>query len=193
MFDTFKQDAARWVVPSHFADPATLTVIQIVKLLYRHVSLRAMAWFRLASWFRDKGIPLAGPIFRWIFFRFGLEITGQIEGGLYIAHPAGTVISVSQMGKNCSVIASVTIGMRNIWAFPVIGDHVFIGAGARVLGDIQVGNGAKIGANSVVIKDVPDGATVVGIPGRVIHVEKNGHEKNDTFLQEEDAVELSFG
>ncbi|MEZ4714212.1 MAG: hypothetical protein R3A44_43925 [Caldilineaceae bacterium] len=170
MFETFKQDAARWVVPGQFADPALLTTLQIIKLLYRHVSLRAMAWFRLAIWFHEHRIPLAGLIYRWIFFRFGLEMNGYIEGGLYIAHPHGTVVSVRHMGRNCSVIAAVTIGMRNTWAFPDIGHNVFIGAGARVLGDITVGNDAKIGANAVVIKDVPPGATVIGIPGKVIDI-----------------------
>ena len=58
--------------------------------------------------------------------------------------------------------------MRNEWKFPVIGDEVFIGAGARVLGDIQIGDGAKIGANAVVIRDVPANATAVGIPAKVI-------------------------
>ena len=170
MFETFRQDAARWVIPSQFADPASLTTVQMLKLLYRYVALRAMAWFRLATWFQENKIPLAGPIYRWIFFRFGLEINGYIEGGLYIAHPSGTVISVRHMGRNCSVIAAVTIGMRNTWAFPDIGNNVFIGAGARVLGDITVGNDVKIGANAVVIKDVPDGATVVGVPGKVIEI-----------------------
>lgn len=66
------------------------------------------------------------------------------------------------------MIHNVTVGMRNEWAFPEIGDDVFIGAGARVLGGIVVGDGARIGANAVVIQDVPAGATVVGIPARVI-------------------------
>jgi serine O-acetyltransferase len=126
-----------------------------------------MAWYRLACWLKAKRIPFVyGTILRWIFFRFGLEIVGDIDGGLYIAHPAGTVIAAERIGRNCSIIASVTIGMRNEHAFPTIGNNVFIGAGARVLGDIHVGDNAKIGANAVVIHDVTAGATVIGIPGR---------------------------
>jgi serine O-acetyltransferase len=68
------------------------------------------------------------------------------------------------MGTNCSVIAAVTIGMRNEHAFPVIGDHVFLGAGCRVLGGITVGSGSKIGANAVVVRDVPSQASVGGVP-----------------------------
>lgn len=62
----------------------------------------------------------------------------------------------------------VTIGTRDIDESAVIGDNVFIGAGAKILGKIKIGNGAKIGANAVVIKDVPENATVVGVPGRII-------------------------
>lgn len=172
MWDRFKQDALRWVVPSEIAEPAVLTWALLIKLLVRHPALRATAWYRLACWCKIKRIPLiVGMIHRWLFFRFGLEIGGDIEGGLYLAHPVGMVINVSHMGHNCSVIAGVTIGMRNKWAFPVIGDGVFIGAGARILGDIVIGDDAKIGANAVVVNDVPAHATAVGVPARVIKSE----------------------
>jgi serine O-acetyltransferase len=142
----------------------------MLKLLYRYMPLRAMAWFRFGSWCKHKRIPfLTGAIQRLIYRRYGLEIkVGEdYGGGLYIAHPVGTVIAAKRIGTNCSIIASVTIGMRNEWAFPEIGDGVLIGAGARVLGGINVGDHAVIGANAVVIHDVPDSATVVGIPARV--------------------------
>jgi serine O-acetyltransferase len=169
MWNEFKQDALRWVIPGQIADPAVLTWVVLLKLLIRHMPLRAMAWFRLASWCKTQHIPLVvGPIHRWLFFRFGLEIGGNIEGGLYIAHPIGTVINVSHMGKNCTVVGSVTLGMRNEWVFPSIGDNVFIGVGARILGAIVVGDHAKIGANAVVLHDIPAHATAVGIPARVI-------------------------
>jgi serine O-acetyltransferase len=171
MFALFKQDVQRWIVPQEVVDPALVTLATTLKLLWRHLPLRAMFWFRLGSWFKQRRIPLLpGLIQRYIFKQFGLEIgVGQeIGGGLYIAHPVGVVISVNKMGRNCSLIAGVTIGMRNSWAFPTLGDGVFIGAGARVLGDITIGDGAQIGANAVVIHDVPAGATAVGIPAKVI-------------------------
>lgn len=169
MIDLLRQDAARWVVPSHFADPSSLSWRTIVALLYRHQSLRAVTFYRLADVFRQRRIPgLAAATQRMMLRRYGLELAGQIAGGLYIAHPVGTVISVDRMGANCSVIASVTVGMRNEWAFPTIGDNVFIGAGARVLGAISVGDRAKVGANSVVIEDVAADATVVGAPAKPI-------------------------
>ena len=172
MFQRFRQDALRWVRPSQIASAQELTPILMLRLLYRYLPLRAMAWFRFGCWCKQRGIPiLPGMVQRLIYRHFGLEIQvgADIGGGLYIAHPVGTVISVRRVGENCSVIAAVTIGMRNKWAFPDIGDRVFIGAGARVLGGIVVGDDAVIGANAVVIDDVPEGATVVGIPARVIH------------------------
>lgn len=173
MWNEFKQDALRWVIPGQIADPAVLTWAVLLKLLIRHMPLRAMAWFRLASWCKTQHIPLVvGPIHRWLFFRFGLEIGGSIEGGLYIAHPIGTVINVSHMGKNCTVVGAVTLGMRNEWVFPSIGDNVFIGVGSRILGDIVIGDHAKIGANAVVLHDIPAHATAVGIPARVVKIDE---------------------
>jgi serine O-acetyltransferase len=128
----------------------------------------------LGDWCVQKRIPLAkGIILRKLFKSYGIDIApgGDIAGGLYIAHPVGCVIHAKKIGRNCSIIAGVTIGMRNEWAFPVIGDNVFIGAGARILGEITIGDGAVIGANAVVIKDVPPGATVVGIPARVVRID----------------------
>jgi serine O-acetyltransferase len=175
MIDLLRQDAARWVVPSQLADPSSLSWRLILVLLYRHQSLRAIAFYRLADVFRQRRIPgAASAIQRMILRRYGLEIGGRIAGGLYIAHPVGTVISVDRMGANCSVISGVTIGMRNEWAFPTIGDDVFIGTGARVLGAITVGDGAKVGANSVVINDVAAGVTVVGAPAKPIAGPSNG-------------------
>jgi serine O-acetyltransferase len=170
MFELFKQDVRRWVVPQEVADPDQVTLGRTLRLLWHHMPLRAMLWFRFGSWCKQRGIPLIpGMVQRYIYRHFGLEISpgADIGGGLYIAHPIGTVIAVRRMGRNCSIIAAVTLGMRNSWEFPEIGDDVFIGAGARVLGGIHVGQGARIGANAVVLHDVPEGATAVGIPARV--------------------------
>lgn len=167
----FKMDAARWVVPQQIADPNTISWMQAFNLMRHHMPLRAMFFFRFGSWCKFKRIPfLPGFIQRVIYRRYGLEISpgADIGGGLYIAHPIGTVISVARMGINCSIIAAVTIGMRNEWKFPRIGDNVFIGAGARVLGDIALDDNCLVGANAVVIQDVPAGATAVGIPARLL-------------------------
>ena len=173
MFDIFRKDVQRWVVPSGFAEPSEVTFLKTLGMLYRHPSLRMMLWFRFARWCKRKRIPmLPGLLYQLIFHRFGAELRldTPIGGGLYIAHPAGVVLSPDSMGENCSVISAVTVGMRNEYAFPKIGDRVFLGAGARILGDIVVGDDVQVGANSVVIKDIPAGSTVVGIPSRVIAI-----------------------
>jgi serine O-acetyltransferase len=169
--ETFRQDLARWVIPGQVADERALTPRTVLRLFWQHIPVRAMAWFRLACWFKMKRIPyFPGAIQRHIARAYGLEIPSgaDIGGGLYIPHPFGTVIMPKRIGRNCSVIANVTIGMRNEWVFPEIGNDVFIGAGARVLGGITLGDQAVIGANAVVIHDVPAGATAVGIPAKVV-------------------------
>ncbi|MFN2305138.1 MAG: serine O-acetyltransferase [Anaerolineales bacterium] len=171
MLSLFRKDVQRWIVPQQIADPSAVTFYTTIRLLWQHMPLRAMLWYRFGSWCKWKGIPfIPGIIQRFLYRFFGLEITigAKIGGGLYIAHPSGTVIAAQEIGENCSCIASVTIGMRNEWAFPTIGDNVFIGAGARILGAIHVGDNAVIGANAVVIHDVPIDATVVGIPAKVV-------------------------
>lgn len=174
MWDLFREDLKRWVMPSQYADDAALTPRTILRLLWQHLPLRATLLFRIGHRLWELGVPgLPGWLQRVIYRRHGLEIpiAAEIGPGLYIAHPNGTVLAAASIGRNVSVIADVVLGMRNQWAFPTIGDEVFLGAGAKVLGDITVGDRAQIGANAVVIHDVPAGSTVVGIPGRVIKID----------------------
>jgi serine O-acetyltransferase len=99
-----------------------------------------------------------------------LDLSGTTIGpGLFISHGQGTILSAESIGANCQVHQGVTVG----WDYrgerrPVIGDEVFIGAGAKILGPVTIGDKAMIGANAVVVCDVPPGATAVGIPARVI-------------------------
>ena len=167
----FQQDALRWLGSGKAVPASALTINKLLVLLYRCPGLRATAWLRFGWWCQRKRMPLIpGAIQRLIYRRYGMDIviSAPIGGGLYIAHTVGMVIAPRRIGTNCSIIASATIGMRNEWSFPEIGDNVFIGAGARVLGGITLGNNAVVGANAVVIDDVPDGATVVGIPAKVV-------------------------
>ncbi len=175
MIDLFKQDVQRWIVPGQVADITQVTWRKTISLLFRHMQLRAMLLFRLAGWCHRKHIRGLPTLFlRMVSLFYGLEIAAspEIGGGLYIAHTYGTVIMATRIGRNCSIISNVTIGMRNEWAFPTIGDDVFIGAGARVLGGIKIGDGARIGANAVAIEDIAAGATAVGVPARAIQISK---------------------
>lgn len=93
----------------------------------------------------------------------------KIGGGLLIPHPNGIVIHPgATIGVNCLIFQQVTIGMVECDRAPVIGGHVDIGAGAKILGDITVGAHARIGANAVVLADVPEGAVAVGVPARIV-------------------------
>jgi len=96
-----------------------------------------------------------------------IPVNARIAGGLLMPHPNGIVIHPdAQIGPNCLLFQQVTIGVAH-GGVPRIEGHVDIGAGAKVLGAITVGAHARIGANAVVIDDVPPGATVVGIPARI--------------------------
>ncbi len=102
----------------------------------------------------------------------GVEIHpgAQIGGGVFIDHGMGVVIGeTSVIGDNCTLYHGVTLGgtsWRQEKRHPTLGEDVVVGAGAKLLGPIAVGRGARIGANSVVVRDVAPGTTVVGIPGR---------------------------
>jgi len=90
--------------------------------------------------------------------------------GFVLIHSNGVVINTAvRGGQNIFIEHQVTIGAEKQQA-PVLGDDLFIGAGAKILGAVRLGNNVKVGANAVVTKDVPDGATVVGIPARVIKI-----------------------
>jgi len=98
-----------------------------------------------------------------------IPLNSHLGGGLILTHPNGIVIHPgAKIGVNCLIFQQVTIGVGSIPGLPSIGGHVDIGAGAKILGGIHIGDHAKIGANAVVINDVPAGATVVGIPARII-------------------------
>ena len=108
--------------------------------------------------------------------RFWSVITGadipinvQIAGGLLMPHPNGIVLHADvKIGANCLIFQQVTIGSKDDSKPPIIGGRVDIGAGAKVLGEINIGNHAKIGANAVVLVDVPAGKSAVGVPAKIV-------------------------
>lgn len=92
----------------------------------------------------------------------------EIGGGLYIQHGFATMIAAKSIGKNCWINQQVTIGYNGHGDPPVIGDNVMITCGAKVLGAICIGNHVTVGANAVVIRDVPDHCVVGGVPARIL-------------------------
>lgn len=104
--------------------------------------------------------------------------TSQIGEGLYIQHGFSTIISAKSIGKNCFINQQVTIGYEGDKS-PVIGDNVRICAGAKVIGGVHVGDGAIIGANAVVVKDIPSNTTAGGVPAKVIRWHEDSPKTSD--------------
>ncbi len=126
-------------------------------------------------------------------FLTGIEIHpgAQIGRRFFIDHGMGVVIGeTTEIGDDCTLYHGVTLG-GTTWnkgkRHPTLADNVVVGAGAKILGPVTVGAGARVGSNAVVTKDVPAGATVVGIPGRVVE-KKSGDEKR----REETARRIGF-
>ena len=163
-------DVERWADLLWVTDRSRM----LARLLYAFPEFRGVYYHRLAA-----GNPLgalAGRIAsRWWRSVPGLDLSGtEIGPGLFVSHGQCTILSAERIGANCQVHQGVTVG----WDYrgdrrPIIGDDVFIGAGAKVLGAITIGDKARIGANAVVVCDVPAGATAVGIPARVISADQS--------------------
>jgi serine O-acetyltransferase len=134
---------------------------------------------RYQHWHARPGV-FAAVLSRWCVVRhqFWSVVTGaeiplncRIGGGLLIPHPNGIVIHPdSVIGVTCLIFQQVTVGGRIGQGCPVLGGHVDIGTGAKILGLVRIGAHAKVGANAIVLTDVADGATVVGIPAKPVDV-----------------------
>jgi len=153
-------------------------------LIWNQPGLRATLLLRLAHALWRAHVPaLPGMVARYNLSKHGLDVPPSVEigPGLYVPHPVGTVVTARRIGARVSLISGITIGMRQTPEFPVLGDDVYVGAGARILGAVIVGDGASVGANAVVLADVPPGATAVGIPARV-KLPKNSPKREEEAL-----------
>lgn len=153
-------------------DPAARSIIEVV-LCYP--GLHALIFHRMAHrFYKRKFVLLPRLISQFSRFLTGIEIHpgATIGQGLFIDHGMGVVIGeTAEVGDNVTIYQGVTLGgtgKEKGKRHPTIGNNVFIGSGAKILGSIKVGDNVKIGAGSVVIKPVPDDATVVGVPGKVV-------------------------
>jgi serine O-acetyltransferase len=138
------------------------------------VALRIARYSKLRRWARFGFRQFMAVMLYRYSVRYGISISAdtQVGAGLYIGHFGGIHVNHDAViGDNCNIQQDVTLGKANRGAragSPVIGNNVFIGAGAKIIGRIHVGDGAAIGANAVVTKDVPAGAAVAGVPARVV-------------------------
>lgn len=134
-------------------------------------SIRDYQRYSVATyWWSPGPRALAVLRYRWWSIVTGADVplNCRLGGGLLMPHPNGVVIHPdAEVGPNCLIFQQVTIGTRGGGA-PRIEGHVDIGAGAKIIGAVTVGCHAKIGANSVVLEDVPPGATAVGVPARIV-------------------------
>ena len=142
--------------------------------LLRYASLRATLLHRIGHWAHVtniRGLPTICSQLNLTLNSLDLPAAVSIGPGLYMPHCVGSVIFARSIGSHVTLQGGITIGLKQKAEFPIIGDGVTIGAGARVLGAITVGQNSVVAANAVVLCDVPAGATVAGVPARVIHGE----------------------
>jgi serine O-acetyltransferase len=167
MFNTLRQD----IKAVFERDPAARTVLEI--LLF-YPGFHALWLHRVAHFLWSKRLYLIGRglshLNRWLT---GIDIHpgAQIGPGFFIDHGMGTVIGeTAEIGANVTMYHNVTLGgvsWEKVKRHPTIEDCVVIGAGAQILGPIRIGTNSRIGANSVVVKDIPEHSVVVGVPGRI--------------------------
>jgi len=149
------------------------------ELFFNYPGLWALFFHRFAHWLHSKGlrfIPRFISAFGMFFTMIDIHPAATIGRRVFIDHGVGVVIGeTTVIGNDVVIYQQVTLGGVSTSKgkrHPTIGNNVIIGAGAKVLGNIYIGDDAKIGANSVVVKNVPFSATAVGIPARVLQCEK---------------------
>ena len=166
-------------------DPAAKSIVSII-LTYPGV--KAVFFHHISNFFYKAGFDLIARIIsQTVRFFTGIEIHpgAKIGKNLFIDHGMGVVIGeTSEIGNNVTIYHAVTLGgsspsidserQRHEKRHPTIGNDVVIGSGAQIIGPIKVGNNSRIAANAVVVKDVPENATMVGIPARAVKLENKG-------------------
>ncbi len=167
-------------------DPAAKSTISVI---FTYPGVKAIFFHRISNFFYLAGFDFfARVISQTIRFFTGIEIHpgAKIGKNLFIDHGMGVVIGeTSEIGNNVTIYHAVTLGgispsidserQRHEKRHPTIGDDVVIGSGAQIIGPVKVGSGSRIAANAVVVNDVPENATMVGIPAKKI---KTGNQGN---------------
>ena len=155
-------------------DPAARNLAEV---LLTYSGLHAVIAYRMAHALQRLRVPVVPRVMMLLVRGLtGIEIhpSAQIGRGLFIDHGMGVVIGETAIiGRNVTLYQGVTLGgtgKERGKRHPTIGDNVVIGAGAKVLGNITIGNDSMVGANAVVIRDVPPHSTVVGVPGRITKI-----------------------
>ncbi len=165
-------DLARDVRSVRDRDPAARGTLEVV-LCYP--GLHAVWGHRISHWLWRRGAKLPARFLAELIRKWtGVEIhpAAVLGRGVFIDHATGVVIGeTAEVGDNVTIYHGVTLGGTSLdrgKRHPTVEDNVTIGAGAKVLGAITVGEGSQIGANSVVVKPVPPGSVVIGVPGQIV-------------------------
>ena len=167
-------------------DPAARSTWEVLTC---YPGLHAVWMHRIAHWFWAHELRwlgrLTSHVGRWAT---GIEIHPAATVGrrVFIDHGMGVVVGeTAEIGDDCTIYQGVTLGGTSLYRgtkrHPTLGKGVVVGAGAKVLGGFTVGEGAKIGSNAVVVKEVPAGVSVVGIPGRIVD-EADVHQEKAHFV-----------
>jgi serine O-acetyltransferase len=166
-------------------DPAATSKVEVA---LTYAGFHALLFYRVAHWLWKRRIPfIPRALSQFARFITGIEIHpgAAIGSGMFIDHGMGVVIGeTTEIGDNVTLFQGVTLGgtgKQRGKRHPTIGSHVVVGAGAKVLGPIRIGDYVKIGANSVVLQDVPDHSTVVGIPGKIVRI-KDERVADETLM-----------
>jgi serine O-acetyltransferase len=175
-------------------DPAVPTTLQVI---FAYPGVHAVWAHRISHWLWNRGARVAARVFA-EFARIltGVEIhPGAILGsGLFIDHATGVVIGeTAEVGDDVTIYHGVTLGGTGVDTgkrHPTIGDRVIIGAGAKVLGPIKIGDDSRIGANAVVVKEVPSSSVVVGVPGQIVSRQRPGASDDDSMMPDLVGVSL---
>ncbi|KOA20760.1 serine acetyltransferase [Clostridium homopropionicum DSM 5847] len=153
-------------------DPAARSSVEV---FFLYPTINALIHYKVAHFFYERRIFfIARLISQFARFLTGIEIHpgAKIGKGLFIDHGMGVVIGeTAEVGDNVLLYHGVTLGgtgKEKGKRHPTVGNNVVIGAGAKILGPITIGDNCKVGANSVVLKNIPEGSTVVGIPGKIV-------------------------
>src|SRR5437879_6388717 len=154
-------------------DPAARSTLEV---LLCYPGVHALALHRVGHWLWRAGwLTLARFVSHVSRFLTGIEIhpAARLGPGLFIDHGMGLVIGeTTEVGRNVTLLQGVTLGgnsLKREKRHPTLGDNVVVGTGAAVLGAIVIGDGSRIGAGSVVVRDVPPNSVVVGVPGKVTY------------------------
>lgn len=168
MFDRIRED----INAVFERDPAAKSVIEII---FCYPGFHAILFYRFARWFWIHKMYLIGRLISHVGrFLTGIEIHpgARIGKRFFIDHGMGVVIGeTSEIGDNVTLYHGVTLGgttWKKIKRHPTIGNNVVVGVGAKILGPVKIGDNTKIGANSVVVNEIPPNSIVVGIPGKVV-------------------------